>query len=70
MCLGMLRPDAWKPPNKIKAVLEMVRHLLLEPNVEDPVEAQVADQYKRDKPAFDKQVKEWVRKYAQKKGAE
>lgn len=38
MCLGMLRSDQWKPPNKIRAVLDMLRQLLIEPNIDDAVE--------------------------------
>lgn len=38
MCLGMLRSDQWKPPNKIKAVLDMLRQLLIEPNTDDAIE--------------------------------
>ena len=33
MCLGILRPENWKPSCKILAVLEMARGLLVEPNV-------------------------------------
>lgn len=32
MCLGILRSDNWKPSCKLKAVLEMARNLLVEPN--------------------------------------
>ncbi|KAK7512538.1 ubiquitin-conjugating enzyme/RWD-like protein [Phyllosticta citricarpa] len=67
MCLGMLRPDAWKPPNKLSAVLDMVYNLLIEPDVSDPVEAAIADVYKRDKKEFEKTAKEWVKRYAQRK---
>lgn len=64
MCLGMLRPDQWKPPNKLAAVLNMVHNLLIEPDVSDPVEPAIADVYKRDKKEFEKTAKEWVKRYA------
>lgn len=38
MCLGMLRSDQWKPPNKIRAVLEMLGQLMGEPDCDDAVE--------------------------------
>lgn len=64
MCLGMLRSDNWKPPNKIYAVLEMVRNLLYEPNPDDAVEPAFADQYKNNRDEYDKTAREWVKKYA------
>jgi len=66
MCLGMLRPDEWKPPNKIRAVLLMVRNLLLEPNVDDAIETSIAEQYKSQRREFEKTAKEWVRQFARK----
>lgn len=64
MCLGMLRTDEWKPPNKISAVLNMARNLLIEPNPDDAVETSIADQYKSNRREFDKVAREWVKKYA------
>ena len=64
MCLGMLRSDAWKPPNKISAILDMVRNILIEPNIDDAVETGIADQYKNSRKDFDKIAKEWTKKYA------
>ena len=46
MCLGMLRSDEWKPPNKIVDVLRLVRAVLTAPQPDDAVEAGIADQYK------------------------
>ncbi|GAB7323918.1 hypothetical protein MBLNU13_g07341t1 [Cladosporium sp. NU13] len=67
MCLGMLRPDEWKPPNKIKDVLALVRTVLAAPQPDDAVETGIADQFKSDRAAFDKNAKDWVNRYA--KGA-
>ena len=64
MCLGIVRPDEWKPPNRIAAVLAMTRSLLIEPNPDDAVEAAVAEQYKRDREGFGKTAREWVKRYA------
>lgn len=64
MCLGMLRPDEWKPPNKIVDVLMLVRKILEAPQADDAVEQGIADQYKNDRKAFDKVAKDWVAKYA------
>lgn len=64
MCLGMLRSDQWKPPNKIAAVLELVRTILIEPNTDDAIETATADQYKNHRDAFNKTAKEWTKRYA------
>jgi len=64
MCLGMLRADEWKPPNKIKDVLELVRAILKAPQPDDAVEGGIAQQYKDDRAAFNKVAKDWVTKYA------
>lgn len=64
MCLGMLRPEEWKPPNKISDVLKLVRTVLGQPQPDDAVEAAIADQYKNDRRSFDKIAREWVVKYA------
>lgn len=64
MCLGMLRPDEWKPPNKIKDVLILVRTVMAAPQPDDAVEAGIADQFKNNRKEFDKNAKDWVARYA------
>ncbi|KAM0720849.1 hypothetical protein Q7P37_003134 [Cladosporium fusiforme] len=64
MCLGMLRPDEWKPPNKIKDVLALVRTVLAAPQPDDAVETGIAEQFKNDRSAFDKNARDWVERYA------
>ena len=66
MCLGMLRSENWKPPNRIHAVLELVRSLLFEPNPDDAVEPQIADMYKNNRAEYEKTVREHVKKNAAK----
>lgn len=64
MCLGILRPDVWKPASTVSGVLDLIRTLLIEPDVDDAVEAGIAEMLKTDKKQFEKQAKEWVKKYA------
>lgn len=64
MCLGILRADEWKPPNRISAVLTMARDLLIEPNPDDAVETGIADQYKTNRKEFEKTARDWVKRYA------
>lgn len=64
MCLGMLRPDEWKPSSKIAAVLQFARQLLAEPMPDDAIEGRIAEQYKSDRKHFDEVAREWTRKHA------
>jgi len=64
MCLGILRPEVWKPSSSITGVLELIRNLLLEPDGDDAVETGIADNFKNNRKDFDKTAKEWVKRYA------
>ncbi|KAL2436303.1 Ubiquitin-conjugating enzyme E2 14 [Exophiala dermatitidis] len=64
MCLGMLKDSDWKPSTKMSAVLEFARQLLKEPNPDDAVEAKIAEQYRNDRAAFEKEAREWTKRYA------
>lgn len=64
MCLGMLKPDLWKPSTKLAAVLEFTRQLLKEPNPDDAVEAKIADLYRQDRASYEKEAREWTKRYA------
>jgi ubiquitin-conjugating enzyme E2 D/E len=45
-------------------VLLTIRQLLAEPNVDNPLEPDIAQQYKTDRNAFNKAAKECTKKYA------
>ncbi|KAF2860319.1 UBC-like protein, partial [Piedraia hortae CBS 480.64] len=64
MCLGMLRSDEWKPPNKVGEVLKMIRTVMSSPQPDDAVEASIAEMYRNDRKMFDKTAKDWVSRYA------
>ena len=64
MCLGMLRAEEWKPPNKIADVLKLVRAVLSAPQPDDAVEAGIAEEFKNSRGAFEKNARAWVGKYA------
>jgi ubiquitin-conjugating enzyme E2 D/E len=54
--------DGWSPQLKLAEVLLMVNQLLKEPNPENPLEPEIANLYKADRNAFNKQAKEWTKK--------
>ncbi|GAP82524.2 putative ubiquitin-conjugating enzyme [Rosellinia necatrix] len=64
VCLSILKPENWKPAGRLGAILEAVRNLLVEPNPDDPLEARIADEYRTNRPEFDKNVKSYVTRYA------
>lgn len=40
---------------------------MIEPDPDDAVEAKIADQFKQDKAGFEKDAKDWTKRYAQPK---
>ncbi|CAG8957664.1 hypothetical protein HYALB_00012122 [Hymenoscyphus albidus] len=64
MCIGILKPEAWKPSSKILSVLTATQNLLVEPVPDDAVESSAAEKFKNDRPAFDKEAREYTKKYA------
>jgi len=66
ICIGILKADTWKPSSKIMNVLIAVQDLLREPVPDDALEASIADKYKTDRRAYDKEARDMTRKYAMK----
>ncbi|KAL3961360.1 hypothetical protein ACCO45_002883 [Purpureocillium lilacinum] len=64
ICLAVLKPDQWKPSTKIAAVLDAVRNLLVEPQPDDPLEDRIADEFRNDREAFEKNARLHTQKYA------
>eukprot|EP01127_Copromyxa_protea_P009915 TRINITY_DN2377_c0_g1_i1.p1 TRINITY_DN2377_c0_g1~~TRINITY_DN2377_c0_g1_i1.p1 ORF type:complete len:137 (+),score=35.59 TRINITY_DN2377_c0_g1_i1:97-507(+) len=56
----------WSPQIKIPEVLLIVRQMLGEPNLDSPLEEEVAKQFRDNKSAFNKTAKEWTKKHAKK----
>lgn len=64
VCLGVLKPENWKPSTKIAAVLEALMNLMIEPQPDDPLEERIADEYRNDRPAWEAKAREMVNRYA------
>lgn len=64
VCLGLLKPEHWKPASRVRAVLDALRRLLAEPNPDDALEARIADEYRTDRRAFDDNARAYVARYA------
>ena len=64
ICLDMLK-DAWSPDISVGKMLLEIQSLLINPNIDHPLEPDIANLYKSDKAAYDAKAKEWTEKYAQ-----
>ena len=63
ICLDILK-DQWSPALTIKTALLSLQALLSCPEPNDPQDAVVAQQYLKEKDAFDRTAREWTEKYA------
>jgi ubiquitin-conjugating enzyme E2 N len=63
ICLDILK-DKWSPALQIRAVLLSIMGLMSEPNVDDPLDQNVAAHWKSNKDDAIKIAKEWTKKYA------
>merc|ERR1711907_381399 len=56
--------NKWSPQIKIVDVMNTIRQVLIEPNPDSPLEADIGDLFKSDRAKFEKNAKEWTKKYA------
>jgi len=56
--------DQWSPALTISRVLLSISSLLTDPNPEDPLVPEIANQYKTNKTAFEATARDWTTKYA------
>lgn len=63
ICQDIYEKD-WSPVKTIKIVLDLLVSMLSAPNLESPVEAEIAKVYADDKTKFAATVKEYISKYA------
>ncbi|KAK6958444.1 hypothetical protein Daesc_001245 [Daldinia eschscholtzii] len=65
ICLSILKPENWKPASRVRAVLDSIRQLLVEPNPDDPLEPRIAEEFKNNPREFEKNARAYVARYAQ-----
>merc|ERR1712154_652754 len=66
ICLDILKNE-WSPALTIRTALLSLQALLSTPEPDDPQDAQVAKQYKKDRKAFDVKAKQWTAEHAKDK---
>ncbi|VDL59754.1 unnamed protein product [Hymenolepis diminuta] len=64
ICLPLIDPSKWKPATKIVEVIKELKDLIANPEIEHPLRAELAEEYARDKAAFNKKAAEYTAKYA------
>ncbi|KAI8872350.1 ubiquitin conjugating enzyme E2 [Ramicandelaber brevisporus] len=64
ICLDALKSDGWKPSLQIKAILQQIWELLQKPNPDDPLNADIANQYVNNRPAFEQTAEKWTAQFA------
>ena len=63
ICLDILK-DAWSPDISVSKILLAIQNLLINPNIDHPLEPEIAKQYTDDRAKYEKTAKEWTKQYA------
>jgi len=64
ICLDILKDSGWTPALTISKVLLSVLSLLTDPNPDSALVPEIAELYRRDKPAYIAKAAEFTQKYA------
>ena len=68
ICLSILKQEgkegAWSPALQIRSVLLSIQALLASPNLDDPLDEEIANFYKADGKAAAQKAKEWTANFA------
>ncbi|XP_015903129.1 ubiquitin-conjugating enzyme E2 T [Parasteatoda tepidariorum] len=73
ICLDTLKlppQGSWKPCLNLSSVLIGIQLLMSEPNFDDPLMSEIAQEYQSNRESFLKHAKEWTDKFAKKQSAE
>ena len=63
ICLDILK-NKWSPALQIRSVLLSIQALMSLPNLDDPLDQEIADYWKSDQEGAIEKAKEWTLQYA------
>jgi ubiquitin-conjugating enzyme E2 N len=64
ICLDILKPDKWSPALMIRTLLLSIQLLMSAPNLDDPLDAAIAEAWKRDPLEAMETARQWTKMYA------
>lgn len=65
ICVDILKQqEGWSAALTVPKVLLSILSLLTDPNPDDPLVPEIANQYLEDRPKYESTAREWTRKYA------
>ncbi|XP_033123206.1 ubiquitin-conjugating enzyme E2 L3-like [Anneissia japonica] len=67
ICLPLISPENWKPATRTMQILNSLISLVLNPEPEHPLRADVADEFKKNRAVFNKKADQLADKYREKK---
>ncbi|VDK83614.1 unnamed protein product [Onchocerca ochengi] len=67
VCLPIISPDNWKPATKTEQVMNSLLGLIMEPEPDHPLRADLAEEFTKDRKKFNKMAEDYTKKYAAKR---
>lgn len=67
ICMDSLKPEpagSWKPSKNLEGVLSQIRLLMTEPNVDDPLDAQIARELRESPEKYRENARKMTQQYA------
>jgi len=56
--------EGWVPTKTVKQVIDVLKTMLIDPTTDTPLETDIAQEFMKDRPKFEANVREYVSKYA------
>jgi ubiquitin-conjugating enzyme E2 L3 len=67
ICLPLVTPENWKPATRTEQVMHSLLAMITEPELDHPLRADLAEEYRKDKKKFFKNAEDHTKKHAEKR---